>query len=342
MRIRIDILSKKLNAKLYGNNNAFVSSVASLNSAQKGQITFFSGTRYVEKLSRCKATAIVVKKKEFLKYNNSISILVVQDPYLAYVKLAKIFSIVQKPSYNIHCSAVVSIHGVIIGSEVSIGANTVIESGAVLGDYVSIGSNCYIGKNSNIGKCTQLWSNVSIYPRTIIGEKCLIQSGAVIGSDGFGYINRNKIWIKIPQLGKVIIGDNVEIGACTTIDRGAIDDTVIKNGVIIDNLCQIAHNVVIEENTAVAGGVVIAGSVTIGKNCMVGGASVINGHIEICDEVIITGMSMVMRSIKKPGTYSSGIPSQSNKSWKKTAVLVMNIDKIFKDLKKLKKKVFSK
>ena len=164
-------------------------------------------------------------------------------------------------------------------------------------------------------------------------------SELVIGADGFGYANDRGNWVKIPQLGRVIIGDRVEIGACTTIDRGALDDTVIGNGVIIDNQCQIAHNVVIGDNTAVAGGVIMAGSLKIGRYCMIGGASVINGHMEICDKVTVTGMGMVMRPISEPGVYSSGIPLQPNKAWRKTAALVMNIDEMSKRLKAIERKV---
>ncbi|PLN16870.1 UDP-3-O-(3-hydroxymyristoyl)glucosamine N-acyltransferase, partial [Klebsiella pneumoniae] len=194
----------------------------------------------------------------------------------------------------------------------------------VLGDNVVIGAGCFVGKNTKIGAGSRLWANVTVYHEIEIGENCLIQSSTVIGADGFGYANDRGNWVKIPQLGRVIIGDRVEIGACTTIDRGALDDTVIGNGVIIDNQCQIAHNVVIGDNTAVAGGVIMAGSLKIGRYCMIGGASVINGHMEICDKVTVTGMGMVMRPISEPGVYSSGIPLQPNKAWRKTAALVMN------------------
>lgn len=226
-----------------------------------------------------------------------------------------------------------------LGNNVSIGANAVIESGVELGDNVVIGAGCFVGKNSKIGAGSRLWANVTIYHEIQIGQNCLIQSGTVVGADGFGYANDRGNWVKIPQIGRVIIGDRVEIGACTTIDRGALDDTVIGNGVIIDNQCQIAHNVVIGDNTAVAGGVIMAGSLKIGRYCMIGGASVINGHMEICDKVTVTGMGMVMRPITEPGVYSSGIPLQPNKVWRKTAALVMNIDDMSKRLKSLERKV---
>ena len=172
-----------------------------------------------------------------------------------------------------------------------------------------------------------------------LGEDCLIQSSAVIGSDGFGYANEKGQWIKIPQTGGVIIGNRVEIGACTCIDRGALDPTVIEDNVIIDNLCQIAHNVHIGYGTAVAGGVIMAGSLKVGKFCQIGGASGINGHMEICDGAIITGMCMVMKPITEKGIYSSGIPAQTNKEWRKTAALTLNIDEMNKRLKALEKRL---
>jgi UDP-3-O-[3-hydroxymyristoyl] glucosamine N-acyltransferase len=172
-----------------------------------------------------------------------------------------------------------------------------------------------------------------------MGTDCLVQSGTVIGADGFGYANERGEWIKIPQLGGVTIGNRVEIGACTTIDRGALEDTRIADNVIIDNQCQIAHNVEIGYGTAVAGSTVMAGSLKVGKYCIIGGASVFNGHMEICDQATVTGMAMVMRPITEPGVYSSGIPLQTNKEWRKTAARVMRIEEMHKRLSKLEKKL---
>jgi UDP-3-O-[3-hydroxymyristoyl] glucosamine N-acyltransferase len=263
---------------------------------------------------------------------------VVKNPYLTYARMAQLLDTTPAPAQDIAASAVIS-DSATLGKNVSVGANAVIESGVVLGDNVVIGAGCFIGKNAKLGAGTRIWANVSIYHRVEIGEDCLVQSGTVIGADGFGYANDRGNWIKIPQLGTVLIGDRVEIGACTTIDRGALDDTLIGNGVIIDNQCQIAHNVVIGDNTAVAGGVIMAGSLKIGRYCQIGGASVINGHMEICDKAVVTGMGMVMRPITEPGVYSSGIPLQPNKVWRKTAALVMNIDEMNKRLKAVERKI---
>ncbi len=204
---------------------------------------------------------------------------------------------------------------------------------------MQIGAGCFIGKNAAIGADTKLWANVTIYHNVVLGEQCLVQSSTVIGADGFGYANNKGEWVKIPQLGSVRIGNRVEIGACTTIDRGALGDTIIEDNVIIDNQMQIAHNVQIGYGTAMAGGTIVAGSTKIGKYCIIGGASVLNGHIEIADGVTITGMGMVMRSIEEKGMFSSGIPLQPNREWRKTAARVMKIDEMNKRLKTVEKKL---
>ena len=322
--IRLADLAEQLDAELHGDGDIVITGVASMQSAQTGNITFMVNPKYREHLGTCQASAVVMTQDD-LPFAKSAA-LVVKNPYLTYARMAQILDTTPQPAQNIAPSAVIDATAK-LGNNVSVGANAVIESGVELGDNVVIGAG------------SRLWANVTIYHDIQIGENCLIQSSTVVGSDGFGYANDRGNWVKIPQLGRVIIGDRVEIGACTTIDRGALDDTVIGNGVIIDNQCQIAHNVVIGDNTAVAGGVIMAGSLKIGRYCMIGGASVINGHMEICDKVTVTGMGMVMRPITEPGVYSSGIPLQPNKVWRKTAALVMNIDDMSKRLKAIERKV---
>ena len=334
--IRLADLAQQLDAQVYGDGELVITGIASMHSAEPSQITFLSNSRYQEQLATCNAGAVVLTEAD-LPFCKSAA-LVVKNPYLTYARMAQIMDTTPQPAQDIAPSAGISSQAT-LGEGVSIGANAVIESGVMLGDNVVIGAGCFIGKNTHIGAGSRLWANVSVYHEIVIGQNCLIQSGTVIGADGFGYANDRGNWIKIPQLGSVHIGDRVEIGACTTIDRGALDNTIIGNGVIIDNQCQIAHNVVIGDNTAVAGGVIMAGSLKVGRYCMIGGASVINGHMEICDKVTITGMGMVMRPITEPGLYSSGIPLQPNKVWRKTAALVMNIDGINKRLKAIERKI---
>ncbi|HEY0208738.1 UDP-3-O-(3-hydroxymyristoyl)glucosamine N-acyltransferase [Acerihabitans sp.] len=333
--IRLADLAQQLDAQLHGDGSLVITGIASMGSAKAGHITFLADSRFREKLASCQAGAVVLTEAD-LPYCQCAA-LVVKNPYLTYAHMAQLLNTTPAAARDIAPSAVIA-PDACLGSQVAVGANAVIESGVVLGDNVVIGPGCFIGKHTHIGAGTQLWANVTVYHEVRIGEKCLIQSGTVIGADGFGYANDRGDWIKIPQLGTVEIGDRVEIGACTTIDRGALDNTVIGNGVIIDNQCQIAHNVIIGDNTAVAGGVIMAGSLKIGRYCMIGGASVINGHMEICDKVTITGMGMVMRPITEPGVYSSGIPLQPNKVWRKTAALVMNISEISKRLKAVERK----
>ncbi|SNC58318.1 UDP-3-O-(3-hydroxymyristoyl)glucosamine N-acyltransferase [Sodalis endosymbiont of Henestaris halophilus] len=334
--IRLTDLAQQLDAQLYGDGEIIINGIASIDNAQSGQITFLADSRFREKLSSCQASAVVLTK-DSLHFCISAS-LVVSNPYLTYARMAQLMNTTPKPAENINTGAIIASDAT-LGQRVAVGANTVVESKVVLENDVIIGPGCFIGKNTHIGAGTCLWANVTVYHDIVIGDRCLIHSGTVIGADGFGYVKDRSNWIKIPQLGRVIIGDQVEIGACTTIDRGALDDTTIGNGVIIDNQCQIAHNVVIGDNTAVASGVIMAGSLTIGRYCMIGGASVINGHITICDKVTVTGMSMVMRAITAPGIYSSGIPLQPNKEWRKTAALVMHIKDMNKRMKALEQKL---
>ncbi|RJX71712.1 UDP-3-O-(3-hydroxymyristoyl)glucosamine N-acyltransferase [Vibrio sinensis] len=316
--------------ELHGDADAVVSMVAPMDKAKAGDVTFLSNPKYAKHLGECQATVVMIKAAQRdLCQGNA---LVVDDPYVAFAKVAQALDTTPKAAQGIAPSAVVAAD-VKLGTNVSIGANAVVESGVELGDNVVIGAGCFIGQNAKLGNNTQLWANVSIYHRVELGSDCLVQSNTVIGSDGFGYANDKGEWVKIPQLGSVRIGNRVEIGSCTTIDRGALDDTIIEDNVIIDNQIQIAHNVKIGYGTAMAGGTVVAGSTTIGKYCIIGGATVINGHIEIVDGVTITGMGMVMRSIEEKGMYSSGIPLQSNKEWRKTAARVHRIDDMNKRLK---------
>lgn len=335
---RLQQLGEHIGGTIRGNADVVVDSIAPLDKATSHQLTFISNVKFRELLPQSQAGILVVSEADVAFCAENSNLLIVPDPYVAYALLAQYMDSTPKAAEQIAQSAVISTKAK-LGKNVSVGANAVIEDGAEIGDEAIIGASCFIGKNAKIGAKTQLWANVTIYHEVQIGSGCLIQSSAVIGSDGFGYANDRGRWIKIPQTGTVIIGNNVEIGACTCIDRGALDATVIEDNVIIDNLCQIAHNVHIGTGTAVAGGVIMAGSLKVGRYCLIGGASVINGHMEICDKVTVTGMGMVMRPITEPGIYSSGIPLQPNKEWRKTAALTLDIDKINKRLKAVEKKL---
>ena len=336
MSVTLGQLADLLGAELHGDASIEVSRIANLETAQVGEISFLSDSKYHAFLAKSQASAVLVKAADLALC--ATNALVVKDPYVGFARVAQLLDSTPQPATTIHPKAVIA-EDVQLAPGVAIGANAVIESGVVLGEGVIVGPGCFIGKNSQLGKGSRLWANVTLYHNVRLGEACLVQAGSVIGADGFGYANERGEWIKIPQVGGVRIGNRVEIGASTTIDRGAIDDTRIADNVIIDNQCQIAHNVEIGYGTAIAGGTVIAGSTKIGKYCIIGGAAVINGHIQVCDQVTITGMSMVMRSISEPGVYSSGVPAQSNKEWRKMAARVMHIDDMHKRLNQLEKRV---
>jgi UDP-3-O-[3-hydroxymyristoyl] glucosamine N-acyltransferase len=334
MTITLGQLAQHLNAELHGDASVVIQRIANLETAQAGEISFLSDSKYQQYLTKTGASAVLLRAADLAACQTNA--LVVKDPYIGFARVAQLLDTTPAPAVDIHPAAVIAAD-VQLGQGVAIGAHAVIESGVVLGDGAVIGAGCFVGKNSKLGSRSKLWANVTIYHNVRIGDDCLVQSGTVIGADGFGYANERGEWIKIPQLGGVVIGNRVEIGANTCIDRGAIDDTRIADNVIIDNLTQIAHNVEIGYGTAVAGCTTFAGSTKIGKYCIIGGASVFNGHIEIADQVTITGMAMVMRSITEPGIYSSGIPAQTNKEWRKTAARTLHIDDMYKRLSNIEK-----
>lgn len=326
-------IAELLSAELQGDGALEITKIATLAHARSGHIAFLANKKYRSQLEATQASAVIVSEADAPYFNGNK--LIVANPYVSYAKLAQLMDTTPRSAATgIHPSAVVHPNAT-VSKSAAIGANTVIESNAIINDNVQIGPNSFIGEGVKIGSGTKLWSNVTIYHNIEIGSDCLLQANSVIGSDGFGYANERGQWVKIPQLGSVIIGDKVEIGASTTIDRGALDDTIIHSNVIIDNQCQIAHNVEVNSGTAIAGCTVLAGSVTIGKNCQIGGMTAINGHMSVCDGVIITGMSMVTKSITEPGIYSSGIPHTTNKEWRKSIAHLRNLSEMKSRIKAL-------
>jgi len=329
-------IAKRIGAVVQGDEQCEISGIATLADATAGQIAFLANSKYSEQLASTKASAVIVTKAEATQCQ--CNALVMDNPYMGYALVAQLLDTTPKPASQIHPSAIID-EGAIIGEDVTIGANAVIETGVSIADGVSIGAGSFIGIAAQIGLNTTIWANVSIYHGVEIGENCLVQANTVIGSDGFGYANNKGNWVKIPQLGTVIIGDNVEIGASTTIDRGALGNTIIHNGVILDNQIQIAHNVVIGENTAMAACSVIAGSTEIGKNCVIAGLVGINGHIKIADGSVFTGMTMVTKSIEEAGVYSSGMPCQPNKTWHKNNARIRKLEALTKRVSAVEKEL---
>ena len=264
------------------------------------------------------------------------ALLILDNPYLGYAQISKWFDPAPQALAGVHPSAVVD-KSARIGANVSIGPNVVVDADAVIADNCYLAPGCYIGARSQLGEGSRIRANVSIYHDVSIGSGATIHSGAVIGADGFGFApDGSGSWQKIYQIGGVVIGDNVEIGACTTIDRGALGDTRIGNGVIIDNHVQIAHNVVVGDNSAMAAYSGIAGSSTLGRNCILAGDACLVGHIDVCDNVQVMARSLVTKSIEKPGSYSSGVtPLMETREWRKNAVRITQLDSMARRLKAL-------
>jgi UDP-3-O-[3-hydroxymyristoyl] glucosamine N-acyltransferase len=323
-------LAERLGGELVGDGELFIHAIAPLTEARAGEITFLAQRRYRPALTNCQADAVILRRDDLAEWRGAA--IIVEDPYLAYARCSALFATDAIPAIDIHPSAIID-DDVSIGYGVIIEANVIIESGAELADGCRIGAGSIIGNACTIGRATRLMPRVTLYPFSAIGDNCLIHAGSVIGSDGFGFAPNRGRWLKIHQLGRVIIGNDVEIGANTTIDRGALGNTVIGNGVKLDNLIHIAHNVTIGDDTAMAACVGIAGSARIGARCAIGGSVGILGHLTIVDDVTITAMSLVTSSIDEPGVYSSGVPLEPNRHWQRNFVRFKQLDEMARRLK---------
>jgi len=325
-----------LEGEIFGDVNARVKRLSPLDQAIEGDISFCAQAKFISGLSASKASVVLVKKQH--QQQVTTTAIVVNDPYLAFAQLSQWFDwrapVVSGQAAN-----------VCVSKSAKISATAQICHGAVIGDHVIIQDACYIGPNTVLGNdCivganSRLEANVTLYQDVHVGENCILHSGAVIGADGFGFAKKNQGWQKIYQLAGVRIGSDVEIGACTTIDRGALSHTVIGNGVKLDNQVQIAHNVVLGDYTAIAGCTAIAGSTSIGDNCTIAGMSGVTGHLDIAAGTHITAMSLVSRSIKEAGVYSSGTGVEKHQSWKKNVVRFRSLDAMARRIKILEKEM---
>lgn len=327
-------LAELIDAILVGDGRCEIYGLATLSNAAPGQLGFLSNPAYIEQLEKSKASAIIIEEKFAARFPGNK--LISSSPYVSFAKATQLFD--NSPAQNsaIHPSA--SIHdSVVLGESVAIGANVVVEANVILGDGVVIGAGSYVGESVTLGAACKLHSNVTLYHGVAIGANAIIHSGAIIGADGFGFAFDGSKSIKVHQLGSVRIADDVEIGAGTTIDRGALEDTIIEQGVKIDNQVQIAHNCRIGAHTIICGCVAIAGSVTIGKYCIMGGASGAVGHITIADKVQVSAMSLVSKSISEAGMYSSGTMHMKTSQWKRNIVRFQQLDSIAKRLKEIEK-----
>lgn len=305
-------LAAHVNGRVMGDDSLVIDSVATLLDGKQGQISFLTNKKYRQFLATTKASAVIVAEEE----ECPASLLVVDNPHAAYAKVAQLLNPPEEIKSGVHPTATIH-ESSNIHETAQIGPNVVIEENVTVEAGVRIGANTFVGKNSFIDRDSIIYPLVSLYHDSSVGKRCILHSGVVIGSDGFGHAYDQGSWLKIPQVGRAVIGDDVEIGASTTVDRGAIGDTIIENGVKLDNQIQIAHNVRIGAHSVLASGVGVAGSTKLGKNCMVGGYTGIAGHLDIADNVTITAKSMVIKSIVEPGSYSSGIPAEPSKLWRR-------------------------
>ncbi|WP_060510051.1 UDP-3-O-(3-hydroxymyristoyl)glucosamine N-acyltransferase [Pseudomonas sp. NBRC 111124] len=329
-------LAEALGATLKGPEALQITGLATLQEAGPGQLSFLANPQYRKYLDNCQAAAVLLKAADAEGFAGNA--LIVPDPYLAYARISHLFDPKPKAVAGIHPSAVVA-EDAQVDASASVGPFAVIESGARIGANVSIGAHCFIGARCVVGEGGWLAPRVTLYHDVTIGKRVVIQSGAVIGGEGFGFANEKGIWRKIAQIGGVTVGDDVEIGVNTAVDRGALSDTRIGDGVKLDNQIQIAHNVQIGDHTAMAACVGISGSARIGKHCMLAGGVGLVGHIDICDNVFVSGMTMVTRSITEPGSYSSGTAMQPLADWRKSAARIRQLDDMAKRLQQLEKRV---
>jgi len=334
MPISLGELATVFGCELIGDPDALVSEVASLTNASSGSLTFLSSSAYANHLPSTKAAAVVLSAVDADAC--PVSALVCDNPYAMYARMAALVCPAPTFEPGVHATATVaesarvadSAHvaaSVVIGDRTTIGENTVVGPGTVIGPDCTVGDNC------------RFITNVSIVRDVTIGARCIFHPGVVIGADGFGNAMTPEGWVKVPQVGGVRIGDDVEIGANTTVDCGAIDDTVLDNGVRIDNLCMIGHNVHVGEHTAMAAMTGIAGSTTIGKRCMFGGVSGAVGHINICDDVVVAAKSFLSKDVTEPGTYAASFPAVNARSWAKQLARFRRLGVLIERVKKLEK-----
>ncbi|MCB1776296.1 MAG: UDP-3-O-(3-hydroxymyristoyl)glucosamine N-acyltransferase [Candidatus Competibacteraceae bacterium] len=325
-------------ARLHGGDPAMIiTGVASLDHAGVGQLSFLTHPRYRHFLPLTRAAAVILSPGDLTAC--SAPALVADNPHIAYARAAALFESVAESRCGLHATAWVHPTAQ-IAADAWIGPHCVVEAGAIIEAGVSVGPHCVIGEQAIVGEASRLVARVTVCRRVRLGRRALVHPGAVIGSDGFGLaLAQDGRWLKVPQLGSVWVGDDVEIGANTTIDRGALEDTVIEDGVKLDNQIQVAHNVHIGAHSALAGCVGIAGSARIGRHCMLGGGVGVAGHLTIADRVQVTGMSLVAQSITQSGVYSSGLAVEPNRLWNKISARLRRLDELFRRLTALEKTI---
>lgn len=326
-------LGERVGAEVRGDSSCRIQRLNTLRDASEGDLAFLASKAYRRYLADTRASAVILSPTDADVFGGNA--LVADNPYLAYARLSVLFDDGYRVTPGVHDSAIVA-PSARLGEGVAVGAQAVIGEGVEIGASAHIGAGTVIGDDCTIGPGCFLHANVTLYHGVSLGRNSIVHSGAVVGSDGFGFAPEQGRWVKIRQLGGVEVGANVEIGAGSTIDRGALGNTVIGDGVILDNLVQIAHNVQVGDNSALAGCAAIAGSTIVGRNCVLAGGAGLVGHIELCDNVTVTAMSMITRSITRPGVYSSGTPFDDNTRWKKNAIRFNQLDRLARQIASLR------
>ncbi len=336
MSIDLQTLAERLGLERRGGAKVEISGVASLPSATSGDLCFIQDRKYLEHLAASRCAAVILPQ-DLASEVGDRPVLLAADPYYSFVQAIALIRPAAPASASLDDSARIAA-GARIGKDVTIGPLAVIGDGVEIGDGTTIGAGAVIERDVRVGRDCRIHSRVTLGRAVRVGAGCEIHAGAVIGADGFGLLMHAGAWVKIPHLGSVEIGDDVEIGANTTIDRGALDNTVIEQGCKLDNQIQVAHNVRIGAHTAIAACVGIAGSATIGRYCKIAGAAVVLGHLSIADRVTITAMSLVTKDIKQAGVYSSGTPLLENRLWHRNNARYKSLDELARSVARLQKK----
>lgn len=335
--LRLCELAEQYDLRFEGDGETLIEGIGTLSDASSSQLSFLANPGYRDQLKSTRAAAVILAEKD--AGDCPVNVLIADDPYVAYANIAQRFDPRKAAAPGLHASASIDPTAK-IGRDVHIGANAVIGPGCEIADACSIGPGCVLLADCRLGEATRLVANVTLCEGVRIGRRTVVHPGAVIGSDGFGLAFDRDHWVKIPQLGTVRIGDDCEIGANTSIDRGAIGDTIIEDDVRLDNQIQIGHNVHVGAHTAMAGMVGISGSTRIGKYCLFGGSSGTVGHIEIADRTTVQGLSMITKSIKQPGTvWSSGMPAQPLRDWNRSIAHLRKLEKLAQRVTDLEKQI---
>ncbi|RPI12658.1 MAG: UDP-3-O-(3-hydroxymyristoyl)glucosamine N-acyltransferase [Lysobacterales bacterium] len=332
MPVRLAELAVRYGCELRGDPDAEVDRVATLLEATPGSLAFLANPRYRRHLATTRATAVVLDAKAADEC--PVNALVTPNPYATYARIAELMYPVAPFAPGRHATAAVD-PGAAVDPSAWIGPQACIEAGATIGPKVYVGPGCVVLRGATIGEESKLVANVTVCEGARIGRRCLLHPGAVIGADGFGHAPDGGRYVRVPQVGSVVLGDDVDVGASSTIDRGAIGDTVVEDGVKIDNQVQIGHNVRVGAHTVIAGCVGISGSTTIGRRCMIGGMVGIAGHLEICDDVALTGKTLVSSSIRRPGMYSGALPADEARSFRRNSARFQQLDELARRVRAL-------